>query len=139
MHEFYKNPDGSDIFGQIVGRTDLLLELDVGWAFSGGQDPLKLMETLKDRLLFIHIRDSVPCDQPVGDGRVDMNRLYEALGRNALGRPLGQGCVPIGQVYDRAVALGLPMVVECETPRPDGFTSAAICFETLKKLEVKER
>ena len=137
MHEFYRNPDGSDIFGQIVDRTSLLLEIDVGWAFSGGQDPLKLMDRLKDRLMFIHIRDSVPNDQPVGDGQVDMGRLYDALSRNPLGRPLGQGSVPIGQVYEKAVALGLPMVVECETLQPDGFTSAAICFEYLKKLEEK--
>ena len=137
MHEFYKNPDGSDIFGQIVERTNLFLELDVGWAFSGGQDPLAMMDMLRDRLIFIHIRDSVPNDQPVGDGKVDMNRLYEALSLKPLGRPLGQGDVPIERVYKKAVALGVPLVVECETPQPDGITSARICFETLKRLETK--
>ncbi len=40
MHEFYKNPDGSDIFGgQIVGRTNLCLELESVWAFAGAGTP----------------------------------------------------------------------------------------------------
>ncbi len=113
-HEFRPNEDGSMIHDQLVYRTNLDLEIDTYWAYVGMQHPVKLMERLKDRLKVIHIKD----------GSADGN-----------GTPLGMGTAPVADVYAKAVEMGLPMVVESETLKPDGITEAKICIEYLKSLE----
>lgn len=112
--EFKPNKDGIIVYPEIVSRTNIGLELDTYWAYAGGQDPVKLMEELKDRLHFIHIKD----------GFADRK-----------GMPLGKGTAPVKDVYAKAVELHIPMIVESETLTPDGLTEATICFEYLKSLE----
>ena len=73
-----------------------------------------LLDRIKDRLEFIHIKDGTP------DGK---------------GFPLGMGSAPVAEVYDYAVRNGIPMIVESETCEPDGITEAEICINYLKKLE----
>ena len=113
-HEFRANEDGSMIYQQILERTTLDLEIDTYWAFVGGNDPVEMMERLKDRLIFIHIKDGDP------EGH---------------GTPLGMGQAPCKAVYKKAVEMGVPMVVESETCTPDGPTEARICIEFLKAQE----
>ena len=113
-HEFRPNADGSMIYDQIVERTHLDLEIDTYWAYVGKKDPVKMMEELKDRLTFIHIKDG----DPEGNGT-----------------PLGMGTAPVADVYAKALAMGIPMVVESETCNPDGPTEAKICIEYLRSLE----
>ena len=112
--EFIPNEDGSVIYDQLVERTNLDLEIDTYWAYVGGKDPVQLMEQLKDRLTFIHIKD--------GDEKGN-------------GTPLGLGTAPVPAVYRKAIDLGVPMVVESETCNPDGPTEARICIEYLRSLE----
>ena len=88
--------------------------IDTYWAFVGGNDPVEMMERLKDRLIFIHIKDGDP------EGH---------------GTPLGMGQAPCQAVYKKAVEMGVPMVVESETCTPDGPTEARICIEFLKAQE----
>ena len=111
-HEFHPNEDGLVIYDELLARTALKLEIDTYWAFVGGKDPVALMEELKDRLCFIHIKDGH------ADGK---------------GTPLGMGEAPIRAVWEKAVALNIPMVVESETLTPDGMTEAKICLEWLNK------
>ena len=73
-----------------------------------------MMEQLKDRLHFIHIKD----------GYADRR-----------GEPLGRGTAPVKAVYEKAKAMGIPMIVESETLTPDGLTEAKICFDYLKAQE----
>ena len=113
-HEFVPNQDGSLIYDNIVKRTNLMLELDTFWAFNAGRDPVKMMEELKDRLTFIHIKDGF---------------------KGGEGMPLGQGEAPVAAVYKKAVEMGIPMVVESETLKPDGMTEARVCIEYLKSQE----
>ena len=113
-HEFRPNEDGSQIYDQIVYRTNLDLEIDTYWAYVGMKNPVAIMERLKDRLKVIHIKDGS------ADGK---------------GEPLGKGTAPVADVYAKAVEMGLPMVVESETLKPDGITEAKICIEYLKSLE----
>lgn len=109
-HEFQPNEDGQIIYDELLSRTTLKLEIDTYWAFVGGKDPVALMEELKDRLVFIHLKD--------GDGAHK-------------GQPLGLGVAPIRAVWEKAQAMGVPMVVESETLTPDGMTEARICIEWL--------
>lgn len=113
-HEFKLNLDGQIIYDEITRHTSLKLEIDTYWAYVGGKDPVAMMEALKNRLHVIHIKD--------GD-------------RGGEGTPLGQGTAPVAEVYKKAVELGVPMVVESETLKPDGITEAKVCIEYLKSLE----
>lgn len=112
--EFIPNADGSMIYEQLVRRTDLNLELDTYWAYVGGKDPAVMMEQLKDRLCFIHLKD--------GDDKGN-------------GTPLGQGTAPVVEVRKKAMELGITMVVESESLKPDGITEVRVCFDYLKSLE----
>lgn len=113
-HEFRANKDGSNIEDQLVYRTNVELEIDTYWAFVGRTNPVAVLERLKDRVKVIHIKDG------------------SAAGK---GTPLGMGEAPVAAVYEKALQLGLPMVVESETCKPDGMTEAEICINYLKSLE----
>lgn len=113
-HEFKPNEDGQIIYDELVARTNVALEIDTYWAYAGGKDPVAMMEQLKDRLSVIHIKDGLA---------------------NREGKPLGMGTAPVANVYNKAVELGLMMVVESETLQPDGLTEAKICIDYLKSRE----
>ena len=112
--EFLPNKDGSNIEDQLIYRTNVMLEIDTYWAYVGMKNPILLLERLKDRVKVIHIKD--------GDAEGN-------------GTPLGMGTAPVADVYKKAIEMGLPMVVESETCKPDGMTEAKICIEYLKSLE----
>jgi len=112
--EFLPNKDGSNIEDQLIYRTNVMLEIDTYWAYVGMKNPIALLERLGDRVKVIHIKD--------GDAEGN-------------GTPLGLGTAPVADVYKKAIEMGLPMVVESETCKPDGMTEAKICIEYLKSLE----
>ena len=112
--EFLPNVDGSQIEDQLIYRTNVNLEIDTYWAYVGMKNPIKLLDRLGDRVKVIHVKD----------GDADGN-----------GTPLGLGTAPVADVYAKAIEMGLPMVVESETCKPDGMTEAKICIEYLKSLE----
>lgn len=112
--EFKMNRDGSVAYEQLIYRTELMLEVDTYWAFVGMREPLALLERLGSRVKFIHIKDGS------ADGQ---------------GMPLGRGEAPVSEVYKKAVAAGIPLVVESETCKPDGLTEAQICMDYLRSLE----
>ena len=112
--EFETNKDGSEIYPQLVERTQLNLEIDTYWAYVGKQDPVKMLEDLKDRVHVIHLKDGS------ADGE---------------GTHLGKGTAPVEQVIAKATEMGLPMVVESESLTPDGIGEVTACFEFLKTLK----
>ena len=113
-HEFKVNRDGSVAFEQLLYRTALDLEIDTFWAYAAGVDPVLTLERLKDRVPVIHIKDGFA---------------------NGEGMPLGRGTAPVKAVYEKALALGIPMVVESETLDPSGPDETRVCIEYLKSLE----
>ncbi len=112
--EFIPNEDGSLAFDQLYYRTDLMFEIDTFWAYVGMGDPVALMERVKDRICHIHIKDGF---------------------KDGTGMPLGKGEAPVKEVYETALKLKLPIVVESETCDPDGITEAKICIDYLRSLE----
>ncbi len=112
--EFKPNKDGQIIYDELTSRTNIGLEIDTFWAYAGGKDPIAMMDEFKDRLYFVHIKD----------GYADRR-----------GEPLGRGTAPVKAVYEKAKAMGIPMIVESETLTPDGLTEAKICFDYLKAQE----
>ena len=113
-HEFVPNEDGQIIYDELLARTQMKLELDTYWAYNAKKDVLALMDQLAPRLVAIHIKD--------GD-------------ENGRGYPLGRGTAPVKAVREKAIAMGLPLIVESETLTPDGLTEARVCIDYLQSLE----
>lgn len=112
--EFKPNKDGSVAFEQLIYRTTLDLEIDTFWAYAAGVDPVALLNRLQKRVPVIHIKDGF---------------------ENGEGMPLGKGTAPVKAVYEAAKKLGMAMVVESETLKPDGLTETDICVKYLRSLE----
>lgn len=112
--EFKPNKDGQIAHEEMEKRTDVDFEIDTYWAYAAGKDPIEVITRLKDRVHVIHLKDG------------DANRN---------GYPLGDGTAPVAAVREKAIELGMAMVVESETLTPDGPTEAERCFAYLKTLE----
>ena len=115
--EYLPNEDGDIPMDAILAVDEVFIELDTYWAYHAGMDPLSEMERLGNRLKLIHIKD--------GDPRAE----------GECGRTLGNGTAPVSAVYQKAIEMGIPMVVESETLTPDGPTEIDVCFKYLKSLE----
>lgn len=112
--EFRVLKDGILPYSYLELQTELSLELDTYWLYVAGTDPLAVMERLKDRVRFIHVKDG---------------------NNSGHGAPLGQGTAPVADVVAAAKRLGFTMIVESETLNPTGLEEAKISFEYLKSLE----
>ncbi len=143
LHEVYENKFGITVLDALRDYTDINFEIDTYWAFEGylqvlagvkghvgtakdyeirteyvleaAADVLKLMEQLKDRVNFIHLRD--------GDG-------YSTP------MPLGRGIAPLEYIYTKARDLGFRVMYEGE-PFGHGIEYAKISLEKMKSLEEK--
>lgn len=135
LHEFHPNTDGSMIYDQVTSRTDVFLEVDVGWVNAAGGNPVEILTRYKDRIRFIHLRDSVKYNGKVTG--VPMLKVYEDVFLSNIGKPLGQGTAPISDAYKMAEENKWQMVIECEAKVPDGETAAKLCMDCLKVLESK--
>ena len=115
-HEFQPNQDGTMVHEQLVLRTKLKIEVDTYWFFNAaGFSARGIMERLKDRMDFIHIKDGF---------------------KGGEGMPLGKGEAPLRDVYDCAKENNMLMIVESESLKPDGVTEAQICYDWLKSQEL---
>lgn len=79
-HEFDELEDGTTGFEALVERTEVGIELDVGWALYAGVDPADLIERYGHRMDLIHMKDvdvsaaRNECCREIGEGDVDMHR-----------------------------------------------------------------
>ena len=112
--EFKPNKDGMIAHEEMQKRTDVDFEIDTYWAFAAGRDPIQVITDLKDRVHVIHLKD--------GD-------------RNKVGYPLGDGEAPVAAIREKAIELGMMMVVESENLKPDGISEVTRCFDYLMSLE----
>lgn len=112
--EFIPNADGTHIYEQLTQRTNIGLEIDTYWAFNAGLDPVATLEKYRDRVACIHLKDGL---------------------EGGAGKPLGQGIAPVKAVREKAIEMGLPIIVESETLTPTGIDEARMCMEFLKTLD----
>ncbi len=112
--EFKVMPWGSTIHSELERRTDIDFELDTYWLFNAEVDPIATMEKLRDRLHVIHLKDGF-------------------LGGK--GKALGEGDAPVKAVREKALEMGLTMVVESETLDPTGIEEVERCIKYLRTLE----
>lgn len=112
--EFLPNVDGQIPMKEIWENTNIGFEIDTYWAYIAGKDPVKVLEAMKDRVPLIHLKD--------GD-------------ENSRGFSLGSGTAPVAQVREKAMELGMHIVVESEGLEPDGISEVGRCMDWLKSLK----
>lgn len=111
--EFVPNRDGLIPHVEMQKRTNIKFQIDVYWAYRGLVNPIYVLETLKDRIAVIHLKD----------------------GTMAQGKPLGQGTAPIYEVVKWAKANGVDMVVENEPTADRQMIEAKECIDYLFTLD----
>jgi len=79
-HE-YVDLGGELAFERFIDRTGVGIELDVGWALVGGDDPAERIRALGERAELIHMKDMDTSVErgfvEIGDGDVDMHACAE--------------------------------------------------------------
>lgn len=117
--EFIKMDYGVYVEEELYNRTRILFELDTFWAYNAGLDPVDLMERMKDRLIFVHLKDGI----------------READGKPAVGKSVGEGQAPVLAVRDKALQMDIPMVIESEGLDPTGMEEVGRCIRYLRTLD----
>ena len=112
--EFVVGSWGSTIHSELELRTNMDFELDTYWLYNAGVDPIETMERLSHRLHIIHLKDGL-------------------MGGH--GKALGEGTAPVAAVREKALEMGLTIVVESETLTPTGIEEVGRCMDFLKSLE----
>ena len=75
--------DGGDSFlDELLAGDDLFLELDLGWAWTAGVDPVILLRRARGRCPLVHVKDFASAEgrefRPVGEGAIDYARILPA-------------------------------------------------------------
>ena len=117
--EFIPNADGQIPHDELASRTKVYFEIDTFWAFNAGLDPLELLEKYADRVTLIHLKDGIPQDWNDADSV-------------AIGKSLGLGEAPIEAVRNKAIEMGLTVIVESEGLEPCGLNEAERCIRYLE-------
>ena len=109
--EFITNSFGVRTHDVLAAETPVFFEIDTYWAFVAGEDPVAVLEKYAHRMKQIHLKDGSH------DGK---------------GQALGEGEAPLCEVMSAARRLGLYMIVESETQRPDGPSEIGRCIDWLR-------
>ena len=118
-HEFLKTSYGKYVEEEIWNRTKADIELDTFWAYNAGLDPVDMMEKMKERLTFVHLKDGFRAE---GD-------------KKAVGVSLGSGAAPVAAVREKALSMGIIMVVKSEGCDPTGAEEVQRCISYLRTLD----
>ncbi|MFT4215120.1 MAG: sugar phosphate isomerase/epimerase [Microbacterium sp.] len=126
--EFIADFDGQSAYERFVALTDerVELELDLFWAFTGGQDVPALVSRLGSRLVAVHVKDgSVPTSNPWAPGA-------PPFGSDSLDqRHAGTGEVPLAEALRAASALKYA-VIEYDRAPGDVFDDIAASYAFLR-------
>lgn len=123
--EFLPNRDGQIVENVLAEQTAVLFELDTFWLFNAGLRAVDVMERLRDRVRFIHLKDGIAQDFSNPESR-------------AQGMSVGAGNAPVEEVRAKAIEMGLKIVVESEGLSPTGPEEVRRCIEFLRTLDAKD-
>jgi sugar phosphate isomerase/epimerase len=84
--EVASQADGRSMLDLLLAAdTGPFLELDLGWAWYAGADPIALLDAARGRVPLVHVKDmrreGGPVHVPLGRGEVDYAGLADAAGR----------------------------------------------------------
>ena len=128
--EFVASFEGQTAFERFVATTDerVLIELDLFWALTGGQDGPDLVSKLGSRLVAVHVKDGIaPAENPFAPGAA-------AFGSETLDqRRPGEGDVPL--VASLAAGEGAIQyaVIEYDNAPGDVFADIQASYDFLVK------
>ena len=122
----FTGPAGQTGFDIVLAETDsrnVAIELDCGWAYAGGRDPVKLLASHGRRIRLLHLKD-VERGQPTG------------LGRQTKTVPVGDGAINWPAVFEAGAKAGVVAAyVEQEPPfSPSPKEAAARSLAYLKRI-----
>lgn len=104
--EFAAEFGGVSAFERFAGllADDVVLEVDLFWAATAGQDVVGLVRRLGERVVALHVKDGVPGVNPFAPGAApfDPAELVQL--------PAGEGEVPIAEAIAAAPALELAVI-----------------------------
>jgi sugar phosphate isomerase/epimerase len=109
--------DGETVLGKLRALPEQVwLELDLGWVWEAGADPVAELEQTTGRCPLVHVKDfrarGTREDCPVGDGEVGYDRVLPA-----------------------AVRAGAEwLVVEQDNPAPPAFAAVERSFQAVQRL-----
>ncbi len=73
---------GGSFLDELLAGDDVFLELDLGWAWTAGIDPLTLLGRARGRCPLVHVKDFASREgrafRPVGDGAIDYASIIPA-------------------------------------------------------------
>jgi sugar phosphate isomerase/epimerase len=128
--EFIASFDGQTAFERFVATTDerVLIELDLFWALTGGQDAAALVSTLGSRLVAVHVKDGVvPAENPFAPGA-------PAFGSETLDqRRPGEGDVPLVESLAAGEGAIQYAVIEYDNAPGDVFADIQASYDFLVK------
>ncbi len=119
--EFRRSSFGQFVEEELWNRTKVTFELDTFWVYNALLDPVDMMEKMKSRLRFIHLKDGIAS----GTGEH----------KGAIGKSVGSGAAPVVAVREKALELGLTMVIESEGCDPTGAEEVGRCIKFLRTLD----
>lgn len=125
--EFMKTNYGKVIEDELISRTSIELEIDTFWAFNAGKDPVELLESIKDRVSVIHLKDGIPTDPK--------NLNFAHVHDGATGLSVGLGKAPVKAIREWAIKNDVLMVVESEELDPTGIEEVKRCIDFLRTLD----
>ncbi|WP_454295718.1 sugar phosphate isomerase/epimerase family protein [Salana multivorans] len=127
--EFIASFDGASAYQRFVELTEdrVLLELNLFWALTGGQDVPDLVASLGDRLVAVHVKDGiVPTSNPWAPGA-------PAFGSDSLDqRRAGEGEVPLADALAAGTAVEYA-VIEYDRAPGDVFDDIAASYAFLRE------
>jgi sugar phosphate isomerase/epimerase len=107
--------DGVTPLARVGAAPDLFLELDTGWAYRAGADPVALLREHAGHCPLVHLKDEA--------------------GREGPSRAVGEGVLPVPELVEAARATGVEWLIveqedfEDETP----LEATARCFTNLHR------
>jgi len=125
--EFFANPCGITFEDEVIEKTDAELEIDTFWLFNAGIDVIDYLETHKDRISVIHLKDGVPSDND--------KKNFDHVNEGVEGLSLGSGKAPVKEICEWATRNGVIMVVESEGLQPTGLEEVKRCIDYLEAIE----
>ena len=114
--EFVPFEDGTTPFRLLTAETDprdVKLELDVYWVAKAGLDPVQHLESGKDRIVLVHLKD---------------------LGADGATVEVGSGVLPMEQIVRTALLIGVRHLFVEQDDSADPLASIATSFRWLEHL-----
>ncbi len=128
---------GASFLDELLAGDDLFLEIDLGWAWYAGADPLALLRRARGRCPLVHVKDfysrepdaSAPASDVAGYERVVPAENFA---------PVGDGAVGYERLVPAAVAAGAEWLL-AEQDETDGpaLEVAQRSLEALKAMVVE--